>query len=87
MSADRILVGFAMETDDGEANARRKLEEKGLDWIVLNNLGDAGAGFGTDTNRVTLFGRDGSVEEFPLLSKSEVARQLIARLAQAPRSA
>lgn len=75
----QILVGFAMETDDAHENARRKLADKNLDWIVLNNLREPGAGFGTTTNRVTLLGSDGSVEELPLLSKTELARELLAR--------
>lgn len=78
----QILVGFAMETDDAEQNAKRKLEEKNLDWIVLNNLREPGAGFGPDTNRVTLFGADKSVESFPIQSKFSLAKQLLARFAQ-----
>ena len=79
----QILIGFAMETDDAEQNARKKLEEKNLDWIVLNNLGDPGAGFGPGTNQVTLFGADDSVEVFPIQSKSSLAKKLVARFAQA----
>lgn len=71
------LVGFALETDDGIANARRKLKEKNLDWIVLNNPLEEGAGFGTTTNRVTLLHRDGYKEELPILSKPEVANVLL----------
>ena len=56
----QTLIGFAMETEDGLNNARAKLESKNLDWIVLNNLRDKGAGFGTDTNRVILIGADGT---------------------------
>ena len=73
------LVGFALETDDEEANARRKLEKKNLDYIVLNSLRDKGAGFGVDTNRVTIIGRDGSRTETPLLSKADVAREIVRR--------
>jgi phosphopantothenoylcysteine decarboxylase/phosphopantothenate--cysteine ligase len=79
----QILIGFAMETEDGEQNARKKLKEKNLDWIVLNNLRDAGAGFGPDTNRVTLIGADDSTESFPVQSKSGLAHKLVARFAQA----
>jgi len=75
----QVLVGFAMETDDAEQNALRKLKEKNLDWIVLNNLRELGAGFGPDTNRVTLFGADESVESFPTQSKLSLARKLVAR--------
>lgn len=71
------LVGFALETDDELPNARRKLEAKNLDWIVLNNPLEEGAGFGTTTNRVTLLHRDGYKEELPILSKPEVANVLL----------
>ena len=74
------LVGFALETDDGFANARRKLRTKNLDWIVLNNPLEEGAGFGTTTNRVTLIHRDGYKEEFPILPKDEVASLLLDRV-------
>jgi len=74
---DQRLIGFALETDDEEANARRKLEKKNLDYIVLNSLRDKGAGFGVDTNRVTILGRDGSRHETPLLSKKEIAMIII----------
>lgn len=79
--AGQLLIGFALETDDGPKNARRKLREKNLDWIVLNNPREDGAGFGTSTNRVTLFGRDGTEETLPLLSKREVAEALLDRIA------
>jgi phosphopantothenoylcysteine decarboxylase/phosphopantothenate--cysteine ligase len=74
------LVGFALETDDGPANARRKLRTKNLDWIVLNNPLEEGAGFGTTTNRVTLIHRDGYQEAFPVLPKSDVADRLLDRV-------
>ena len=73
----QTLVGFALETDNEEANAQHKLEKKNLDYIVLNSLRDKGAGFGVDTNTVTIIGRDGSHKESPLLSKQEVARLII----------
>ena len=60
-----------METDDPEANAKAKLEAKQLDMIVLNDLNNVGAGFGVDTNVVTLIGRDRS-EALPLMSKHDV---------------
>ena len=75
--AGQTLVGFALETDNEEANAQRKLEKKNLDYIVLNSLRDKGAGFGVDTNKVTIIGRDGSRKESPLLSKQEIARLII----------
>ena len=76
----QTLVGFAMETDDGLANARRKLTAKNLDWIVLNNLNEDGAGFGTGTNRVTLIRHDGHTEDLPLMPKQEVAEALLDRI-------
>lgn len=76
-TTEQTLVGFALETDNEEANAQRKLEKKNLDYIVLNSLRDKGAGFGVDTNKVTIIGRDGSRKESPLMSKQEVARLII----------
>ena len=73
----QTLVGFAMETENDLTNARRKLVEKSLDWIVLNNLTEDGAGFGTGTNRVTLLGKDGSSHPLPVMPKKEVARALL----------
>lgn len=74
--AGQTLVGFALETDNGLANAREKLERKNLDMIVLNSLGDKGAGFGTDTNKITVITRDGETA-FPLKSKADVAADII----------
>lgn len=73
----QTLVGFAMETENDLANARRKLVEKNLDWIVLNNLNEDGAGFGTGTNRVTLLGKDGSSYPLAVMPKKQVARALL----------
>lgn len=73
----QTLVGFAMETENDLTNARRKLVEKNLDWIVLNNLNEDGAGFGTGTNRVTLLGKDGSSYPLPIMPKKQVARALL----------
>jgi len=77
---EQVLVGFALETGDGATNARRKLEDKNLDWIVLNDLTEEGAGFGPSTNRVTLFSRDGRTEELPVMPKSEVAEAILDRV-------
>lgn len=77
---DQVLVGFALETDDAEAHALGKLERKNLDLIVLNSLKDAGAGFGHDTNKVTLIGKGTKAEPLPLLSKAEVARAILDRI-------
>ena len=76
-----LAVGFALETDDLVAHARAKLEKKGFDLLVANPAGEEGAGFGTETNRVTLLSADGSVDELPLLSKVEVAEKVLDRLA------
>ncbi|MCY4158137.1 MAG: bifunctional phosphopantothenoylcysteine decarboxylase/phosphopantothenate--cysteine ligase CoaBC [Bacteroidetes bacterium] len=77
---DQILVGFAMETENGLENARKKLAQKNLDWIVLNNLNEKGAGFGTETNRVTLIGKNGSLYPMELMSKPETATALLDRI-------
>ena len=69
-------MGFALETDNGLANAREKLERKNLDMIVLNSLSDKGAGFGTDTNKITVITCDGETA-FPLKSKADVAADII----------
>lgn len=76
----QTLVGFAMETENDLTNARRKLVEKNLDWIVLNNLTEDGAGFGTGTNRVTLLGKDGSSYPLSVMPKKKVARALLDRI-------
>ena len=73
----QTLVGFALETDNEMANAQHKLEKKNLDYIILNSLRDKGAGFGTDTNKVTILSRDGHRTDTPLLSKREVARLIV----------
>ena len=72
----RIVVGFAMETENGLANAQKKRVEKYLDLIVLNNLNESGAGFGVDTNVVTLID-GGEVEPLPKMSKLEVADRIL----------
>jgi phosphopantothenoylcysteine decarboxylase / phosphopantothenate---cysteine ligase len=76
----QTLVGFALETHDGEAHALEKLERKRLDWIVLNYANEAGSGFGTETNRGTLLGRDGSCTELPRQTKAELAETLLDRV-------
>jgi phosphopantothenoylcysteine decarboxylase/phosphopantothenate--cysteine ligase len=75
------LVGFALETDNELQNAEGKLKRKNLDYIVMNSLRDAGAGFGVDTNKVTILGADGSRMESPLMSKQEVARMIVSTVA------
>ena len=73
-------VGFAAETNDVLAEARRKCREKGLEMIVANDVTEKGSGFGTDTNRVTFVRKDGSVERLPLMSKLSVARRIVKEL-------
>ena len=75
--ANQKLIGFALETQNEKENALHKMERKNLDAIILNSLRDAGAGFGTDTNRVTILQADGREAELPLLSKADVAAQII----------
>jgi phosphopantothenoylcysteine decarboxylase/phosphopantothenate--cysteine ligase len=73
---DQILVGFALETENEEANAQAKLIRKKLDYIVLNSLRDPGAGFGTDTNQVTIMRADGAQMKLTLASKNDIALKL-----------
>lgn len=77
----QILTGFALETDNEMANARQKLARKNLDMIVLNSLADKGAGFGTDTNKVSIITAD-AVTEVPLKSKTEVAGDILDRITE-----
>ena len=77
-----IVVGFALETENGIANAREKLEEKGLDLVVLNDATEEGAGFGGDTNRVTLISAQAKEESLPLMSKRDVADAILDRIEQ-----
>jgi len=79
-SAGQLLVGFALETDNELEHARQKLEKKNLDLIVLNSMQDRGAGFGTDTNRVTMIDRMGNVDKFELKPKEQVAIDLVQRV-------
>jgi len=75
-----IIVGFALETGNGVSNAREKLRSKDLDLVVLNDATEPGAGFGVDTNRVTLIDRDGKEEELQLMSKIDLAEVLLDRI-------
>ena len=72
----QCLVGFALETDNELDNAKKKLAKKNLDFIVLNSLHDQGAGFGHDTNKVTIIDRDGSIIFGDLKSKQAVATDI-----------
>ncbi len=79
-SADQMLVGFALETDNELENAKKKLEKKNLDFIVLNSLHDKGAGFGYDTNKVTIIDRSGNIDAGTLKSKQAVASDIADKL-------
>lgn len=74
---DQILVGFALESQHELENARTKLASKNLDLIVLNSLRVEGAGFGHDTNKISILGRNGEMLDFPLKSKTEVASDIV----------
>lgn len=76
----QILVGFAAETKDIEEYASKKLESKNLDLIVANDISQAGAGFGSDTNIVTLYGKDGGKKTYPMLTKQQVAKEIIDKI-------
>lgn len=74
---NQTLVGFALETENEEVNAVSKMKKKNTDYIVLNSLKEVGAGFGLDTNKVTIFSASGEKKKVELQSKEEVARELI----------
>ncbi len=77
---NRILVGFAVETENVMGNARAKLIEKNMDMIVANDVTEEGAGFGCDTNIIKILSADGTVEEIPLMSKTEAADMILDRV-------
>ncbi|GAB3698047.1 bifunctional phosphopantothenoylcysteine decarboxylase/phosphopantothenate--cysteine ligase CoaBC [Spirosoma flavus] len=79
---DQLMMGFALETDNELANALKKLHSKNLDWIVLNSLRDPGAGFGHNTNKITVIDKDEQIHEFALKSKDEVAQDLVVLVAK-----
>lgn len=74
---DQLVVGFALETNNEYQFATNKLKAKNADMIVLNSLKDTEAGFGHDTNKITVFNKDGSVNEYPAKSKKEVAADIV----------
>ncbi|MGE7876999.1 bifunctional phosphopantothenoylcysteine decarboxylase/phosphopantothenate--cysteine ligase CoaBC [Peribacillus muralis] len=78
----QLLVGFAAETNNVEEYARGKLEKKNADMIVANNVTVAGAGFGTDTNIVTIYNKDGSAIELPKMSKADIAKSILAEVSR-----
>jgi len=73
----QLLIGFALETDNEEANAKLKLQNKNLDFIILNSLRDKGAGFSTDTNRITILDKHNNILNFELKSKQKVAQDIL----------
>ncbi|WP_282036602.1 bifunctional phosphopantothenoylcysteine decarboxylase/phosphopantothenate--cysteine ligase CoaBC [Saccharicrinis aurantiacus] len=76
----QFLVGFALETDNALEHANKKLVKKNLDFIVLNSLENEGAGFGVDTNKITIVTKDNKIEDYPLKSKREVASDIVDRV-------
>ena len=81
-TSSQCLIGFALETQDELANAKGKLTKKNLDAIVLNSLNDKGAGFGTDTNKVTFITQSGKEKTIPLMSKTEIAMEILLEIHQ-----
>jgi phosphopantothenoylcysteine decarboxylase / phosphopantothenate---cysteine ligase len=77
---NQILVGFALETHNEVVNAQKKLKKKNLDFIVLNSLNDAGAGFGVDTNKITIIEKGNKKQVFELKSKKEVAADIVEKM-------
>ena len=76
----QINVGFALETNDEETNAREKLKKKNFDFIVLNSLNDRGAGFAHDTNRITIIDQDNNPTKFELKPKKDVAHDIVSHI-------
>ena len=75
--ATQTLIGFALETNDEETNALKKMAKKNLDYIVLNSLNDKGAGFKYDTNKIAILNKNGERKDFPLKAKKDVASDII----------
>jgi phosphopantothenoylcysteine decarboxylase/phosphopantothenate--cysteine ligase len=75
-----LIVGFALETDRALANAKRKLKEKRVDFIVLNNATEEGAGFNTDTNIITILSKRGKVERLKKMLKFDAAHEILNRV-------
>ena len=76
-SKKQLLVGFALETDNELANAKKKLKRKNLDFIVLNSMNDNGAGFNSDTNKIAIINSNNKIKRFELKSKDEVAKDIV----------
>ena len=77
---DQFLAGFALETSDEISNAKEKLIRKNLDIIVLNSLKDPGAGFGHETNKITIIDRNNNIDKFELKSKEEAATDILDKI-------
>lgn len=76
----QLLIGFALESQDEIQNAEKKLVKKNFDFIVLNSLADPGAGFGYDTNKISILDRDNNIEYFELKSKRDAARDILKKV-------
>ncbi|MGC9332270.1 MAG: phosphopantothenoylcysteine decarboxylase, partial [Bacteroidales bacterium] len=74
---NQLLVGFALETHDEISNAQKKLEQKNLDFIVLNSLKDKDAGFNVDTNKISIVRKSGKIDTFNLKNKFDVAKDIV----------
>jgi phosphopantothenoylcysteine decarboxylase / phosphopantothenate---cysteine ligase len=81
-TGNQVLVGFALETNNETAFALQKLHTKNADLMVLNSLQDAGAGFGHDTNKITIFDKTGKAYPFEMKSKTEVAKDIVNTIIQ-----
>jgi phosphopantothenoylcysteine decarboxylase/phosphopantothenate--cysteine ligase len=76
-TSKQLVIGFALETENEIENAKQKLQNKNADLIVLNSLNDAGAGFGTDTNMISVIDKNGEIKKFSLKRKNEVAQDVV----------
>ena len=81
-SSKQVLVGFALETNNEREYALEKLKSKNADMVVLNSLNDKGAGFGTDTNKITIFDKSGKEFSYDLMSKNEAAKNIVETIIQ-----
>jgi phosphopantothenoylcysteine decarboxylase/phosphopantothenate--cysteine ligase len=81
-SSKQVLVGFALETNNEREYALGKMKNKNADMIVMNSLNDKGAGFGTDTNKITIFDKSGREFNYELMSKNEAAKNIVDTIIQ-----
>jgi phosphopantothenoylcysteine decarboxylase/phosphopantothenate--cysteine ligase len=75
--SEQVLIGFALESENGLENAKKKLQSKNLDAIVLNTLEDEKAGFGVDTNLIRIIAKDDAIDQYELKPKTEVAKDIL----------